>query len=247
MPVKLERIECLLFDLDGTLLPMDMEIFTNAYFKQLQTRATPYIAPEYLIKYIWAATKAMQENQEPQLTNQEVFWQHFGQYTEYSREFLETVFNAFYEQEFSSLVNVVQPSPLSSEILDLALAQGKRLVLATNPIFPSVATQERMRWAGIDAYPWQLITTYENSRYCKPHLAYYQDILQQLDLTPEKCLMIGNDVQEDVVASQLGIFTYLVTDCLLDAGSPYYEPHRQGCLKELRDWFAGTNEKVYEK
>lgn len=51
-------IKNILFDLDGTLLPMDMEKFTHGYFKRLVAKAAPRgYEPEKLIKSVWAARR----------------------------------------------------------------------------------------------------------------------------------------------------------------------------------------------
>lgn len=236
MSIDPSQVHTLLFDLDGTLLPLDLEEFLSSYLRQLQLKAAPYLPPERFVKYLWAATGAMVDNEDPGMENQAVFWQHFCQLSQISREVLEPVFEEFYRREFPALAATARPSPLSREIVSLALAKGKQVVLATNPIFPAIAIWERMRWADLHDLPWRLVTTYENSHYCKPKLSYYQEILQQLGCRPEECLMIGNDVQEDLVASQLGIHTYLVTDYLLDKGEPNYSPTLQGDLASLRDW-----------
>ena len=34
---------------------------------------------------------------------------------------------------------------------------------------------------------------------------------------PHQCMMVGNDVEEDMVASRLGIKTYLITDHLINS------------------------------
>lgn len=236
MSIDLNQVHTLLFDLDGTLLPLDLEEFLGSYLRRLQQKASPYLPPEQFISCLWAATGAMVDNEDPRMENRAVFWQHFCQLSRIPREALEPVFEEFYRQEFPSLAALAKPSPLSREIVGLALEKGKQVVLATNPIFPAIAIWERMRWANLHDLPWRLVTTYENSHYCKPKLAYYREILQQLGRSPEECLMIGNDVQEDLVASQLGIHTYLVTDCLLDKGKPSYSPTLQGDLASLRDW-----------
>ena len=36
---------------------------------------------------------------------------------------------------------------------------------------------------------------------------------------PEECLMVGNDVEEDLVAGTIGVQTVLVTDCLINTKS----------------------------
>ena len=53
MPVK-----NILFDLDGTLLPMDQERFAHSYTKRLAAYMAPYgYDPELLIKALWTMYK----------------------------------------------------------------------------------------------------------------------------------------------------------------------------------------------
>ena len=70
-------IRYILFDLDGTLLPMDQDLFIKAYFKGLATALAPYgYDPEKLIGAIWAGPSAMIGNRGDR-TNEEVFWDKF--------------------------------------------------------------------------------------------------------------------------------------------------------------------------
>ena len=72
-------IKNILFDLDGTLLPMDMEKFTQGYFKRLVAKAAPRgYEPEKLIKSVWAGTAAMVKNNGG-ITNEEAFWNKFSE------------------------------------------------------------------------------------------------------------------------------------------------------------------------
>ena len=53
-------IKAILFDLDGTLLPMDQDEFTKGYFKLLAAKLAPYgYEPKTLIDTVWAGTAAM--------------------------------------------------------------------------------------------------------------------------------------------------------------------------------------------
>lgn len=79
-----------------------------------------------------------------------------------------------------------------------------------------------------------LYTTYENSRYCKPNLNYYRDILRQLGAPAEECLMVGNDVAEDMVAQQLGMQVFLLTDCLLNTHGADISQYPNGSFDDLR-------------
>ena len=92
-------------------------------------------------------------NTEPGCDNETAFWDCFTRLVSQPRADLESIFDDFYSTEFKSLAYSTQPSPLVPQVLDLAKQQGFKLVLATNPIFPAIATWERMRWAGIEDYP----------------------------------------------------------------------------------------------
>ena len=105
---------------------------------------------------------------------------------------------------------------MAEEAVKRVRSLGLIPVLATNPIFPAVATRARIGWAGLNREDFALVTTYENSRHCKPNPAYYQDILEELGLSPEECVMVGNDATEDLAAAKLGIPVFLLTDCLIN-------------------------------
>ena len=110
---------------------------------------------------------------------------------------------------------------------------GYTLALATNPIFPAIATETRMRWAGLDQGDFVLYTTYENSSYCKPNPAYYRQVLQKLGAHPQECLMVGNDAEEDLVAESLGMKVFLITNCLINKQDQDLSRYPQGDLDAL--------------
>ena len=113
---------------------------------------------------------------------------------------------------------------------------GFDLILATNPIFPAIATQSRIRWAGMLPEDFRLVTTYENSHFCKPNPNYYRQILHNLNLQPEECLMVGNDVAEDMVARELGMKVFLLTDCLINRKNLPTDSYPQGSFEALMDY-----------
>ncbi len=90
------------------------------------------------------------------------------------------------------------------------------MAVATNPIFPEIALKKRILWAGLDPGDFALVTTYENSHFCKPNPDYYREILEKLDADPAETVMIGNDTAEDLAAQKAGIRTFIITDCLID-------------------------------
>lgn len=124
-------------------------------------------------------------------------------------------------------------SPKAAAVISLLKDKGITPVLATNPIFPAVATESRIRWAGLQPEDFSLYTTYENSRFCKPNLLYYQDILHKLNLSPENCLMVGNDVGEDMVTRELGMEVFLLTPCLINRNNTDISVYNHGNFDAL--------------
>ena len=209
-------ITTILFDLDGTLLPMDQELFIKTYFKALAARFAPLgYDPQELIDGVWKGTQAMVKNTGEQ-TNEAVFWNTFAElFGEQIRDDIP-VFEDFYRNEFQQARSVCGKNPKAKKTVDRARALGYRVILATNPLFPSIATESRIRWAGLEPEDFEFYTTYENSSHCKPNPAYFQDILTQANLRPEECLIVGNDTSEDLAAATLGIQAFLLTDCLIN-------------------------------
>lgn len=210
------NIITILFDLDGTLLPMDQDEFTKGYFKLLATKLAPYgYEPKQLIDAVWAGTYAMVKNGGNCL-NEEAFWKKFTQIYGEKAQNDEPIFREFYEKEFQAARKFCGYNPKAFETVQKLKQAGFRVVLATNPLFPAVATESRIRWAGLEPTDFELYTTYENTCYCKPNPDYYRDLLKRLDVSPSECLMVGNDVTEDMVAVTVGIHVFLLTDCLIN-------------------------------
>lgn len=143
----------ILFDLDGTLLPMDQDAFTRGYFKLLAQKLAPHgYDPAALVDNIWAGTAAMVGN-DGKRTNEAAFWDRFAAlYGEQVREDIP-LFDAFYRQEFQQAKAFCGFTPKARAAVEACKAAGHRVALATNPIFPAVATESRIRWAGLARRP----------------------------------------------------------------------------------------------
>ena len=226
-------IKMVLFDLDGTLLPMDQEMFVGSYFKMLAGKLVPKgYDPQKLVKDIWAGTAAMVKNT-GEVTNEEAFWNTFAEiYGEQVRKDIP-MFDEFYRNEFQQVQSVCGYNPKAAEVVKYIKEKGLRIALATNPIFPAIATQSRARWAGIDVDDFEIYTTYENSSHCKPNSDYYRDVLCKLDVQAEECLMVGNDVTEDMVAETLGMKVFLLTDCLINKEDKDISVYPNGGFEDL--------------
>ena len=227
-------ITTVLFDLDGTLLPMNQDLFAMTYLKGLAARvASAGYAPKALIDAVWKGTEAMIRN-DGSCLNERRFWQVFTSLM--GEKALEDMplFDAYYREDFDKVQDVCGFQPAAREIIDLVKAKGLTPVLATNPFFPAIATQKRVRWAGLEPEDFAYITTYENSSFCKPNPDYYRELLRKLELTPEECVMVGNDAHEDTAAAKLGIPVFLLTDCLLNSKNLDYTQYPHGSIRELK-------------
>lgn len=226
-------ITTVLFDLDGTLLPMDLDTFIKAYFGAIGKKMVPHgYEPSQLIDAIWKGTGAMVKNNGQQ-TNEQAFWQVVSSI--YGEQILQdqSIFDQFYIDDFDKLKSVCGYDPMAAKIVYRLKEKGYRVVLATNPIFPAMATQRRIRWAGLQPEDFALYTTYENSCYSKPNPKYYNSILRQLKISAEECMMVGNDVCEDMVAEKLGMKVFLLTDYLLNKNNEDISHYPRGGFDAL--------------
>ena len=231
MPVK-----AVCFDLDGTLLPMDQDEFVKSYLGRISKALAPHgYDPEALVKAIWAGTAAMVKN-DGSKANEAVFWETFAGLMGKEALHDKPLFDRFYREGFPAVKESCGFSPQARAVIRKVQAQGLRTILATNPIFPAVATHQRVQWAGLEICDFEHITTYENSSFCKPNPQYYQEILDKLGLRPEECLMVGNDAVEDLAAEALGMRVFLLTDCLINKSGADITRCPHGSFPALLDY-----------
>lgn len=223
-----------IFDLDGTLLPMpDQELFLNTYFNELSKKlAAEGLEAKELVKAVWTATGAMLKN-DGTMTNEQRFWKTFCEIHGEEGKELEPVIDHFYRNEFHEAKKTTHTHPQAKECIQLLKEKGYKVALATNPLFPRIATLTRMEWAGLNPEDFEWITTYENSSYCKPNLKYYREVLSNIGKEPKECIMVGNDVAEDMCAAELGMEAYLLKDCLISSENIDISGFKQGDFNDL--------------
>ena len=227
-----------LFDLDGTLLPMELEAFTRAYFGLLAKKAAPFgYDPKALIAAVWEGTKAMQGN-DGSVPNCDRFWQVFVGAMGPEAAGLRPEFDHFYANEFHQARAAVGENPLAAATVRGLRARGYDVVLATNPLFPAAGVETRLSWLGLSLQDFSFATTYENSTYCKPNGGYYREILRKTGKRPDECLMVGNDAREDLAARESGIPVYLVTDCLENPRGLDLTDVDKGSFQDLAAWIG---------
>ncbi len=237
------RYDVIFFDLDGTLLGLDMEVFLPAYFQHIgKWVSTRGMDPGPFLDHLVASTEAMLQSEDPERKNKDVFLEHFlPSLPGLDQEGTVDLFDRFYEEAFPDLRSLSSPIPEAIEVVRALRGAGCRLVLATNPVFPRRAIDHRLRWAGLDLEDFEHITSYENSFHCKPRLQYYRDLLDLSGVSPGSALMVGNDPWEDMIAGELGMDTFLVDGYVVVRPEEVaFPPTYQGSLSDVVSVAVGS-------
>lgn len=226
------------FDLDGTLLGLDEDKFIKLYFGTLGKKfAGLGFEPNHFLNAVWYGTKKMRDN-DGLKSNEEVFWPAFYEMVDGDKELIEREFLSFYQNDFDVVVNSTFPSVFPKKIVDLLKKHHIRIFLATNPLFPEIATHKRIKWAGLEPEQFEWITTYENSNFSKPNLGYFKMITDKYQLDPKECMMVGNDAHEDMAAKLIGMDTFLVTNHLNNEFNVNINEFRNGTLEEFYNYLV---------
>lgn len=226
-------VKLVLFDLDGTLLPMDQDEFMKAYMGTMAKKLAPHgYEPEKLVPAVWNGVKAMVMN-DGSRTNEDAFWDMFCEvFGEKAREDAP-IFEDYYQNEFQTVKGSCGYDEKAKQIILKLKEKGYRVVLATNPLFPSIATESRIRWAGLEPADFELFTTYENYHFCKPNPKYYLEILEKIGVAPEDCMMVGNDVTEDMMTRDMGMQVFLLTGNLINKENKDISQYPNGEFEDL--------------
>ncbi len=234
-------IDTFLFDLDGTLLPQDSKDFIGIYYRELCSVFECNPDAKAVIGKVIKATEAMLIN-DGKKTNCEVFIENFSKLiNETTIDSYIEKFENFYNSGYLKIGEAVEAEPLIKKSIQLLKEKGYDLVVATNPLFPKEATYKRIEWAGLDVRDFMHITTYENSCYCKPNIKYYNEILEVTGKKPEQCIMVGNDVQEDIIVSKLGIKTFLITNHIINRSKDEIKSDYMGTYSDFYNFVTSLN------
>ena len=135
MPIK-----AVLFDLDGTLLPMDLDAFVKRYFGALAAKMAPHgYEPKKLLAAIGDGIDAMIRNDGAR-SNEKAFWDAFAAHFTKDARADAALFDEFYRQDVVCAKEHCGLNPLAAKTVRTLRETGYTVALATNPIFPPVAT-----------------------------------------------------------------------------------------------------------
>lgn len=235
-------LKAVLFDLDGTLLPMDQDKFTKGYFSLLAKKLAPlgYDTDE-LIQAVWSGTACMVKNDGKE-SNEAVFWSKFAEVLGEQAMRDKPIVKDFYKNEFEGAKAFCGYNTQAAEVVAWVKRQGLHIAVASNPVFPLDAMCTRIRWAGLAPEDFEIITAYENIGVCKPNPAYYSEIAKRLGFAPEECLMVGNDVEEDMIAQTVGMDVFLLTNCLLNKKRRNISVYPRGNYQQFEEYITMKSE-----
>ena len=240
---SLDSIEAVLFDLDGTLLGVDMHTFISNYLAGLAARLEDLAHSRQVTEKMRDAVVDMLTRVAGQLTLEQRMLTHLQQSLAIPPHRYHQALADFCQDNLPGLASCIQEHPLSRPLLKACQRFDWKVVLATNPIFPRPVIDARIKWAGLEPDFFHFVTDYETSRHCKPHLEYFQEILARLDVSAESCLMVGNDSWHDMAARRTGMRTCLLTTWRIDHRQTRFSPDWEGSHEEflamLRSFLPG--------
>ncbi len=223
------QLKAVLFDLDGTLLRVQMAAFISCYVDGLAACCADLVTPKTFQQAMLGSIRMLvQCDGNGRETNERRVFSTLQERLAVPEKLLRERFDQYRRERVSELQPLVKPIPLARVILEECRQHGVQLVLATNPVFPRFMIDARLEWGELKGQSFCHLTCFENSRFCKPHAGYFQEILSQLQLNPEQCLMVGNDTQHDLAAAAVGMPTFLVDTWIVERDGPDWPCPQRG-------------------
>lgn len=233
----MKKITTILFDLDGTLIRMDQDKFIEHYFRSILAKLASLGYEVSLMKTALEASVRATIRNDGAIINEERFWATFEEHAPSVREAVKDALDEYYAVDFKEVIRATCDGfPEAKGIVELAKKCGKRCVLATNPLFPMIATVNRMALSNLIPDDFEYVTAYENSSACKPNPAYFAELLSKLGIPREECVMIGNDTRDDFSAHALGIPVFVLTECLINTSGVDLSKYPHGGFSDLAEY-----------
>ncbi len=234
---KERQFDIILFDLDGTLIEFPPDEFVGIYlgsaadfFKDIVTN------PKVFVQEILKSTEVMEMANNPETTTLEDFISDFcPKFPHLTCHQIQERFEQFYQTKFENIRPIIKPNKEAQALLQRIRVELPELkvVLATNPVFPYIAVKRRMEWGGLNESYFDYITHAENSHFCKPNLRYWTEILDKFNIPPEKGLVVGNDAYRDLLASKVGLKTFLIDNFVENEKESQISPDWRGNYQDL--------------
>jgi len=209
-----------LFDLDDTIINLNWQVFEKEYYGGLAEAFSHLMSKEQVIRCVYLSYKYMIEVVDER-TNKEKFYDKMAELSGIDKNILMKEEPNYYINHYDDLKGITKPIDDMVKSVRLLLDKGYNLVIASNPVFPAIATLKRLSWIGFKENDFLKITSFDTEYACKPRIEYYEYLLDELNLKAEDCIMVGNDRKEDMMVALLNIEGILITDYLIDSNDNY--------------------------
>ncbi len=227
-------IKAAFFDLDGTLLDIEMNDFISTYIEGLACHFSDVALRYTFSSALRDAMMALLVGDSGFDSNKKLFFAILQKRLGIDADVFFRRLKNYCENGMEELRPFIRPLPLASQILNQCRNRNLKVILATNPIFPRCIIDARLAWGGLADFPFDFVTSFENTRYCKPDARYFRDLLEEFGLAPEEAIMVGNDTEHDLAACAIGMKTFLVDTWVVDRGSDFKPDYRGGHRELLR-------------
>lgn len=224
-------------DLDCTLLPMDQDVYIRKYVEEIAKLFYEHgFDGKAIAKATMQASYMMAKN-DGSRTNREAFEEAFKALVkERGQEALE-IFPSVYGERYNSIKEVTSVNPYAEKIIELMREKAQFVVVATQPMFPVEAVEKRLSWTNLTLDMFDYVTVYDKSHFCKPSVGYYKEIMDKFKATAENTLMLGNDVNEDILpCKELGVDTFLLTENIINVKNHDISKLRKGTYLDLIEY-----------
>ncbi len=217
-----------------------MRSFIPRYVAGFHACCDDLVAYDPLQRAMRAGIHLLLETEDGQSSNEARLFSFLAGQLQLDEDLLRERFARFLASGIEPLADAIHPIAEAVRIVDYCHQARIPLVLATNPVFPQALIEARCRWSGLDIGQFDLLTSLENSRYCKPQSGYFNDVASKIGVDPRRCLMVGNDTSHDLSAAEVGMTTWLVDTYLFERGRSSWVADHRGDHRQLFD-FLRTN------
>jgi HAD superfamily hydrolase (TIGR01549 family) len=215
-------IKAVLLDLDNTLLGNPDDLFAMEYLARVDGFFSDRWGYPALSRVILQGIHNINHARDMGQTNIGYMLDLIADATGKSTDDIRADFAEFYQTAYPRLRDCTQTVQLAEALVNELKKQGYAIVIATNPLYPVEAIQQRLTWAGLsdDLGDYALVTHAGNMHFAKPDPAYYAEIVARVGVEPDEALMVGDSLRNDIEpARQVGLHTFHITDTASDEES----------------------------
>ncbi len=202
-------IRAVLFDLDGTLLDIDVDNFIETYTRSLAAKLVPE-DQERGLAVLAGSTYAMLAPEVNEDSNQVCLLRKLSDALDRSPADLWRSIHQLSKEILPGLREMAKPITGAAQVVREIHERGLKVVVATMPIYPRDVMLERLRWAGVRTDWVDHVACLEANRSAKPHRSYFLEMADAVGASAEECLMVGDDEDQDMPALDAGMAVHLV-------------------------------------